>query len=71
MVQIKTYTLQIVGIFLQFDSVLIFKIVGIFLQFVSIHIWASSWENMFLPYANNKRTDQPTHLHSEFAMLLP
>ena len=38
LVQIKTYTLQIVGIFLQFDSVHIFKIVGIFLQIVSIHI---------------------------------
>ena len=71
MFQIKTYTLQIVEIFLQLDSVHIFKIVGIFLQFVSIHIWASSWENLFLPYANNKGTDQPTHLHSEFVMLLP
>ena len=67
MVQIKTYTLQIVGIFLQLDSVHIFKIVGIFLQFVSIHIWALSWENLFLPYANNKGTDQP----SVYAMLLP
>ena len=25
------------------------------------HIWASSWENLFLPYANNKGADQPVH----------
>ena len=28
------------------------------------HIWASSWENLFLPYANNKGADQPAHPHS-------
>ena len=28
------------------------------------HIWATSWENLFLPYANNKGTDQPAHLRS-------
>ena len=67
LVQIKTYTLQIVEIFLHFDSVHILP----FLQFVSTHIWASSWENLFLPYANNKGTDQPMHLHSEYAKLLP
>ena len=27
-------------------------------------IWASSWENLFLPYANNKGTDQPAHPRS-------
>ena len=25
-------------------------------------IWATSWENLFLPYANNKDADQPAHL---------
>ena len=25
--------------------------------------WATSWENQFLPYANNKGADQPAHLH--------
>ena len=30
-------------------------------QFV---IWATSWENLFLPYANNKSADQPAHPHS-------
>ena len=24
-----------------------------------IYIWAMSWENLFLPYANNKGTDKP------------
>ena len=24
-------------------------------------IWAMSWENLFMPYANNKGTDQPAH----------
>ena len=24
-------------------------------------IWATSWENLFMPYANNKSTDQPVH----------
>ena len=27
-------------------------------------IWAMSWENLFMPYANNKGADQPAHLHS-------
>ena len=27
-------------------------------------IWASSWENLFLPYANNKGTDQPAQPRS-------
>ena len=26
--------------------------------------WAASWENLFMPYVNNKGTDQPAHLHS-------
>ena len=26
--------------------------------------WATSWENLFMPYANNKATDQPAHSHS-------
>ena len=26
--------------------------------------WATSWENLFLPCANNKGTDQPAHLCS-------
>ena len=28
-------------------------------------IWAKSWENLFLPYANNKGADQPAHLFIE------
>ena len=27
-------------------------------------IWATSWENLFLPYANNKGADQPAHPRS-------
>ena len=27
-------------------------------------IWATSWENLFMPYGNNKGTDQPAHLCS-------
>ena len=26
------------------------------------YIWATSWENLFMPYANNKGADQPAHL---------
>ena len=26
--------------------------------------WAMSWENLFMPYANNKGADQPAHPHS-------
>ena len=26
-----------------------------------VWIWASSWENLLLPFANNKRADQPAH----------
>ena len=25
------------------------------------NIWAMSWENLFMPYANNKGADQPAH----------
>ena len=28
------------------------------------HIWATSWENLLLPYANNKAADQPAHPRS-------
>ena len=41
----KTFTFQIVGIFLQFSSVHIFQIVGIFLQFRPIHINISLFSN--------------------------
>ena len=27
-------------------------------------IWATSWENLFIPYANNKDADRPAHPHS-------
>ena len=27
-------------------------------------IWATSWVNLFMPYANNKGTDQPVHARS-------
>ena len=27
-------------------------------------IWNTSWENLFMPYANNKGVDQPAHPHS-------
>ena len=28
------------------------------------YIRATSWENLFMPYANNKGADQPAHLRS-------
>ena len=28
-------------------------------ELVSYYIWATSWENLFMPYANNKGADQP------------
>ena len=27
-------------------------------------IWVMSWENLFMPYANNKGADQPAHPRS-------
>ena len=30
----------------------------------TIAIWATSWENLFMPYVNNKGTDQPAHPRS-------
>ena len=33
-------------------------------------IRATSWENLFMPYANNKGTDQPVHAHRLIALLL-
>ena len=29
-----------------------------------IHKWVTSWENLFMPYANNKGADQPAHPRS-------
>ena len=31
---------------------------------VMLIIWATSWENLFMPYANNQGADQPAHLCS-------
>ena len=31
---------------------------------IDIIIWVTSWENLFMPYANNKGADQPAHPHS-------
>ena len=28
------------------------------------YTWATSWENLFMPYANNKGADQPAHPRS-------
>ena len=30
----------------------------------SSYIWAATWRNLFLPYANNKGADQPAHPRS-------
>ena len=32
--------------------------------------WATSWENLFNPYANNKDADQPAHPRSLISVLL-
>ena len=42
------YIFQIVGIFLQFSSILIFQIVGIFLQFGPIHIINTLFPNRII-----------------------
>ena len=31
---------------------------------ISFNKWATSWENLFMPYVNNKGADQTVHLHS-------
>ena len=31
---------------------------------VSYHMWATSGENLFMPYVNNKGADQPAHPRS-------
>ena len=36
----------------------------LFASFGCIAIWVTSWENLFMPYANNKGADQPAHLRS-------
>ena len=33
-------------------------------MFEELCFWAPSWENLFLPYANNKGADQPAHSRS-------
>ena len=36
----------------------------IWLNIIMQYNWASSWENLFLPYAKNKGADQPAHPRS-------
>ena len=36
----------------------------LYMTFISVTIWATSWENLFMPYANNKGADQPAHPRS-------
>ena len=35
-----------------------------------IMIWAATWKNLFLPYANNKGADQPAHIHCLESIIL-
>ena len=38
---------------------------------LSIIIWATSWENLFMTYANNKGADQPAHPQSDQRLYFP
>ena len=33
--------------------------------------WATSWENLFMPYANNKGADQPAQSNQRLCCSLP
>ena len=48
----------------QFSS--IFILISHMYNYVQIDIttWATSWENVFMPNANNKGADQPVHPRS-------
>ena len=35
-----------------------------YMYMYSKYVWATSWENLFMPYAKNKGTDQPAHIRS-------
>ena len=50
-------------------SLLICKF-SIFVRCCFIKIWTTPWENLFMPYANNKGTDQPGHPRSLISTLL-
>ena len=58
------YTAQILFIDLRFNNTEIIIIWHNFCMTIVInvrHKWPTSWENLFLPYANNKDVDQPAH----------
>ena len=40
------------------------NIICVFIIIKWTFIWATSWENLFMPYANNKGADQPVHPRS-------
>ena len=47
-------------------------LIKILLDIISVlewycHIWATSWENLFMLYANNKGADQPAHPRSRIS----
>ena len=42
-----------------FSSLLDFSLYG-----VTVNNWATSWETLFMPYANNKGADQPVYPRS-------
>ena len=46
------------------DSCLHSICVQIHITIFGMTIWDTSWENLFLSYANNKDTDQPAHPRS-------
>ena len=39
----------------------------LFVNPIAPYIWATSWVNLFMPYANNKGADQPVHPRSLFS----
>ena len=45
-------------------SLRVYTVCHSFCNFRHIIVWATSWENLFMPYANNRGTDQLEHLHS-------
>ena len=60
----RTYMKQINS---QYEHILwvIIRIASIEAVLMTTHIiWTTSWENLFMPYANNKGADQPAHSRS-------
>ena len=69
------HQIQVVKLYLNFFDFIeqwrvVLTVVNVIPTFLAFSIWTTSWENLFMPYTNNKDADQPEHLRSLISTLV-